>query len=278
MVVEKLRAFCFTLNNWTQEEYDNIKLKVEPLARYLIIGKEMGESGTPHLQGYCQLIGQKTFGVVKSLIPRAHIEKTISTPDNNRTYCSKEGDYYEFGELKTVRTGGATTKATWERCKQLAIEGKFQEIDADLWIRYYGGFLKTHSMFRKRPANIDTIDNLWIHGEPGVGKSHYARTLSDDYFVKPHNKWWDGYNNEPMVILDDVDRSHVSWIGSFIKIWCDRYPFNAEVKGGSICIRPQRIVITSNYTIEELFANDNMLYLAISRRFIVKHFTISDRL
>ena len=45
----RTRNYCYTLNNYTNEEYDTIlKLK----CKYNIIGKEVGENGTPHLQGF----------------------------------------------------------------------------------------------------------------------------------------------------------------------------------------------------------------------------------
>lgn len=47
--------------------------------------------------------------------------------------------------------------------------------------------------------------------------------------------------------------NHAKWIGSFLKIWCDRYPLMAEIKGGSIKICPKRIFCTSNFTLNQLF-------------------------
>jgi len=49
------KSFCFTLNNYTEEEDVEFEAKLNELAAYWIIGREEGESGTPHLQGYFQL-------------------------------------------------------------------------------------------------------------------------------------------------------------------------------------------------------------------------------
>lgn len=58
-----------------------------------------------------------------------------------------------------------------------------------------------------------------------------------------------------------------------MKLWGDRYSFLAETKGGAINIRPKKIVITSNYKIEDLF-EDTVLAAAIRRRFEVKYFPL----
>lgn len=64
---------------------------------------------------------------------------------------------------------------------------------------------------------------LWICGPPGTGKSSTIRDVfGDDLYVKPQNKWWDGYDDQKHVLLDDHD---TTVLGHYIKIWADAYPF-----------------------------------------------------
>lgn len=76
---------------------------------------------------------------------------------------------------------------------------------------------------------------------------------------------------ETSVLIDDLSKDH-RFMGYFLKRWCDHYPFRAEYKGGSKTIRPRAIIVTSNYSIEDIFGDDQVLVGAIKRRFKVKHF------
>lgn len=69
------KNFCFTLNNYTTEEHEAIKQWFVSSSIYSIIGEEVGEEGTRHLQGYCSLKAKTRFPSIKiHLSPRAHIE------------------------------------------------------------------------------------------------------------------------------------------------------------------------------------------------------------
>lgn len=87
----------------------------------------------------------------------------------------------------------------------------------------------------------------------------------DNLFIKPINKWWDGYKNQEIVLIEDWDKTH-RILAHHIKIWADRYRFTGEMKGSSRVIRPKLIVITSNYRIDECFEGPDID--AIKRRFI----------
>jgi len=67
------------------------------------------------------------------------------------------------------------------------------------------------------------------------------------------------------VILDDL---HPRWSGKErLKNWGDRFAFVAEYKGGSMLIRPKQIIITSNYTPQQVFSETDLP--PILRRFRV---------
>lgn len=118
----------------------------------------------------------------------------------------------------------------------------------------------------------------WIYGPSGVGKSYLVRLCFNNLYEKPLNIWWDGYNGEDVVLIDDYDKSGLK-LSYYLKIWGDNYRFNAEVKGGTIQPKYNILIITSNYSIRDLTYHDMgvEIYDAISRRFKEIHMIDRDQ-
>ena len=114
----------------------------------------------------------------------------------------------------------------------------------------------------------------WIYGKTGCGKSRYVRdNHPNSCFFKPQNKWWDGYNGETVVLIDDFDMQGAC-LGHYLKIWADCYSFVAEVKGNTIKPIINTFYITSQYLPRDIWCPgsdqtkwDMELRLAVERRF-----------
>ena len=52
--VSPAKKWAFTYNNYTENEYSSIIEVLKEKCDVAIVGKEIAESGTPHLQGYCE--------------------------------------------------------------------------------------------------------------------------------------------------------------------------------------------------------------------------------
>lgn len=256
-------GWCFTLNNYTADDFEAVKL-VE--CSYVVVGKEVGDSGTPHLQGFIQFAKPgKTFAAVRKLVPLAHWEMTKGSVDDNYVYCTKAGDFFEKGVKPMSQSKkNDVLKRSLEQRWSLAKAGRFEELPPEC--------IKTYEyIYRKNLVVVDRadLDNLWIVGVSGSGKSRYVRETYSVFYSKPMSKWWDGYAGEDVVVLDDFDPGHGKFLAYFLKIWADHYAFNAEVKGGMMKIRPKSIVVTSQYNISSCFESSEDV-AAISRRFKLK--------
>jgi hypothetical protein len=244
---------------------------------YLVYQRESGaETGHHHFQGYCQMKRAERLAALKKLFPGAHLEIQRGTNEEAKEYCMKEDSRidgpWEFGEFKPSQ--GQQGKRTDIEEIITAIREKRprdEYIFTPSYVRYYRGF-EHIKLLAQEPYNHDDVRGVWYWGPPGTGKSHTARTNFPEAFMKAQNKWFDGYNQQENIILDDFDTNGVC-LGHHLKIWADKWACTGEFKGGTTQLCHKNFVITSNYSIRELFGGDNVLYLAILRRFKVTHFS-----
>lgn len=106
-------------------------------------------------------------------------------------------------------------------------------------------------MILSKPTDLTAPCGIWLQGRAGVGKSLGIRRTFPSIYLKDHNKWWDGYDGEEVVVVDDVHLD-AKWLVHFLKVWADAYAFKAETKGGMMTIRPRLIIVTSNFPLEDL--------------------------
>lgn len=83
------RAWCYTLNNYT--DGDIIKLESLEALRH-VCSREVGESGTPHLQGYIRFAKPCRFSWWKNQFPSLHVEQRRGTEIEAVQYCLKDQD------------------------------------------------------------------------------------------------------------------------------------------------------------------------------------------
>jgi len=285
------KHWVFTINNWTEKD-----LPDPTLFDYLIINKEVGgEKHTPHLQGYCVFRRRMRRSGVSKILPRARLAVKKGTVDEASHYCGKphagcicgccedaradeiENDILfemagEWGTKPLTKEQGSTLHNIdkWEQAWNMAKDNRIDEIPKDMAVRYYHSWKRIRQDYPKKLEHLEGTCGLWYIGPTEAGKSHKAWHTFPELYDKPLNKWWDGYLGEETVLLDDVGPKHAAWIGYYLKRWADKWSFPAEQKGSTTNIRPKRIIVTSQYTIRELFGEDPRACEAIERRFEVQ--------
>lgn len=257
------RRWCFTINNPTQAPS---KLWNSSKMKYMIIGKEVGESGTPHFQGFTVLWKTQRLSGMKKLLPRAHLEKTRGSSQEAYSYCMKDSDWVEFGDRPVHK--GEASKEMWKGILEAAKDGRFDDIPPKIYARLCKNFEFIHEKYQKKPDDIDgAFTNVWIWGKSGTGKSMYVKEHYPDAYRKPLNEWWTSYRNQDVVHMDEVSPRNLRKFADDFKIWADRYAFIANIKGGGREIRPKTMVVTSQYSIAECCSFDTELEDAVRRRF-----------
>ncbi|AXQ66246.1 MAG: putative viral replication protein [Cressdnaviricota sp.] len=94
------KNWCFTTNNYNDQHILRLRsLYTDDKVNYIVWGKEIGEQGTPHLQGYVVLKKRARLTGVRKLIADSHLSVAKGSPAQNQTYCTKEEDFEEFGDL-----------------------------------------------------------------------------------------------------------------------------------------------------------------------------------
>ena len=95
----RARAWCFTCFDF-EERYEKILLNLQK-SKYYIIGKEICKStNREHLQGYVYFNNAITGkSLQKKLGANDHIEVAKGSPEDNKTYCSKENNFIEVGTI-----------------------------------------------------------------------------------------------------------------------------------------------------------------------------------
>lgn len=260
------KRWCFTLNNYEQSDIHRLNsLANTDSVAYLCYGKEVGASGTPHLQGYVCFTSRKTRNRAKQEIgARAHLESSKGSPSQNREYCSKEGEFMEFGTLPNSQ-GHRTDLAELK----LAINAGagVSEISDKFFSQYlrYPRAIETMVLRNSTPRTWKTqVKVLW--GPTGSGKTSavHAEVELSNLYSHPGGQWFDGYEGQSDGLFDDFGGSEFKL--TYLLKLLDAYPMRVPVKGSFVQWVPKRIWITSNHHPEEWYPNAKPMHVAALMR------------
>jgi len=256
-IQKKVRAWCFTLNNPSESDGEHA-VALQEACTYLVFGREHGEQGTEHLQGYAYFKNARLLP--KALLPRAHWEAALGTPQQNYDYCTKDGDFFEHGTLprkgarSDIEGAAATVKAHgMKRCA---------EEHPSIVVKYARGLQVYKSLVT--PPRSEVPEVFFYYGPTGVGKSVRCRTeAGPDAYWKPKGEWWDGYDGEENVVLDDFygDIPYHMMLNIL-----DQFPLLVPFKGGFHQFLAKKIWITSNKAPEDIYDKTKCPFPPLERR------------
>jgi len=237
------RRWCFTLNNYTNEEYDNIMSQMSHHS--YIIGKEVGEQGTPHLQGYLECKNQVDFNVIKKINNRLHIEKAKGDKKQNIAYCSKEKDFKtNFKIPKEIKKAELFLPWQFELKNKLTT----QEPD-DRTIYWYwsekGGLGK--STFVKHMVDYEDV--------AFINKGKYGDMINQIY----------NYEDVPEIVMIDIPRSMTKISYSALEDIKNGLIANSKYETGFKRFNPPHIIVFCNFAPEyDAFSDDRIVEVFLS--------------
>lgn len=228
-----------------------------------------GETGYLHWQVLVCFKQKLRLAGVKSVFGES-IHAEPSKSDAAREYVFKEdtrveGTGFTLGQYPFRRNNDKDWEAIFEAAKL----GRLADIPADVRLIHYNSIRRIHQD-NLQPIGIEKrVQVYW--GPTGVGKSRRAWEEAglDAYPKDPRTKFWDGYNGQQHVVIDEfrggIDISH-------ILRWLDRYPTIVEVKGSSTVLKATHIWITTNLEPARWYPDlDNDTLAALMRRLEVSH-------
>jgi len=275
----RARAYCYTLNNWSKEEWDKVQL----LGDYGCVAPEFAPTtGTPHLQGYFYFQNKKTFSALKKQLPRARFKCCDGNAEQNRTYIF--GPYEKDGKVKPFNPEAIEwgempkqgKRTDLDEIKNQILAGKKVDeiaIEEPFTYHLYGRTLsKLEDLYLRKKFRTEMTKGIWYHGKTGVGKSHKAFedfTPETHYVVPNDGGWWDGYTQQETVIINDF-RGEIAY--NQLLQMVDKWPYSVKRRGREpMPFTSKKVIITSSLPPAEVYKrrNEEDSLDQLSRRFNV---------
>lgn len=281
------------LVNWVctiwPDKYASVELCREALSviaaecDYSVFGLEVApDTKQFHIHGVCVFKERKRLTELKKLFGvYLHWEPMMGTVDQAVAYATKEDEHPIVTGEKPV-SPGEREKSRFMAAREQAMTGDPDAVeDAQIYIQHFSNISRiAHRALAMRETKdlVDLPECYWLYGVPGAGKSFFARKKFPALYVKEPNQWWNNYlpSVHTCVLIEDLDPTH-DYMAHHVKTWTDRYAFRGNVKNEDpILIRPKAFIITSNYSVEQIFGKtvDRQVDCqAIRRRMKVLYFS-----
>lgn len=180
MTSERSRGWCFTLNNYTDDDYKQL---VDLTYEYLIIGKEQGtKKQTPHLQGFIYFKTQKSFLKMTKINKNIHWEKQKGSNVDAIYYCMKDEQYEEFG--KRPRQG---KRSDLDIIKHDIKKGKSDKLIAEDYFGQWCQYRRAFNEYRKLiTPKFDTVLLIYNQDKPLTIRECMQYKTKDTYIFESY--------------------------------------------------------------------------------------------
>lgn len=235
----RARAWCLTINNYTFDDIiDFYELYYDKqTVTYFVVGEEVGESGTPHLQAFVYYKNATTRDAISKHFVRAHITKSYAFDTDKKSeaweYCKKDGNYWEEGKPPSQ---GKLTKEKMEEVMANPMEN----------LHLYNQYRKSYQVAKWSVASNPDVKHLLL-----VSEEYVDQFLDNEKFDDVCWSFRD-YTGEPILVIRGVDinfsdnlaRLIIDWFKNRKTMWkhgyeklpfhprmvvlCDEYPYDSQ--------------------------------------------------
>lgn len=244
------KTWAFTLNNYTDaDEAQMVTWSSDTFVSKMVVTKEVGESGTPHLQGAVTFKIAKRLTALKKLHSRIHWELAVCSDAG--LYCLKDGSVV----LVNVDHRTPGKPKNFAVCVGLVRNGELKRVRDEYPEEYCRHGRKFKEYFRDvvMPKDMER-EVYWFWGKKGTGKTRTAvEEAGESAWVSNGSfQWFDGYSGQAEVVFDDLRPTDVKY--NYLLRLLDRYRMKVPIKGDMVNWDATRIWITSPQHPEVLFA------------------------
>lgn len=230
--ISPAKRWCFTANNYTQSLIDEIVPKFQKVCTVAGFSKEVGESGTPHLQGYVEF-KTKCRPSSHEFPKGIHWAKCKGNRDSNVKYITKDGPmFFNLGLPKPPKPVKLINPDyEWE---QEILEVLKDEPD-DRTIYWY--WSRTGNKGKTSFCKYLTIK----HG--AIALSGKSADMKNGIV-----KYQEVNGTLPELILIPIPKSFNTDYLNYEGIECvkDMYFFSGKYEGGQVCGNPPHLFVFAN--------------------------------
>ena len=275
----KTRGVCYTLNNYTEEQFQALK---QLNCVYHCLAKEIAPTtGTPHIQGYIFFKNPRGIPAIAKELFKAHCESPKGSPQQNRNYIfgpyegpdgKSKPENPEALEFGTIPCQGKRTDIMAVREAIAAGDGMrgVVAIATNLQqIKLGEAIMKYEEPKKNWKPHVS-----WYYGTTGTGKSRTAHEeLGEGLYRKTglSGKWWEGYDAHENVLIDDMNPQQFDYKALLDLL--DWYGTRVECKGGTRQFLAKRIIITASISPQQMFESYDQNGAELLRRIeVVRQF------
>lgn len=217
-----------------------------------VIAQEEHKDGNKHIHAWFGLANPINYRKPEKLdvLTGKHGNYQVArSPKNVMEYCIKEDKNWLSNFDVVAKIAAMTSKKKYvgtellkkRKLVDLTDEDPSLLFDYEKWKKAYNSYSDDKQEDRSSPPRV-----VVITGPAGAGKTRWAYDSFPDksIYITSSNRWWDGYDYQEVVVLDEQDKEASRFEYGFILRLLDRYPLRVPIKGGFKKFNSSIVVLT----------------------------------